>query len=58
MKVLKDLGLIFGWNFFPLAYMLEVARLFWFGTFLAVEAKEGTKSALRHAKLFFEMVAA
>jgi hypothetical protein len=42
MKVLKDLGLIFGWNFFPPADMLEVARLFWFGTFHAVEAKEGT----------------
>ncbi len=42
MKVLEDLGLIFGWNFFPPANMLKVARLFWFGTFLAVEAKEGT----------------
>ena len=40
ITVFKNLGLIIGRGLFPLADMLEVARLLWLGAFFVVKTKE------------------
>ncbi len=40
MTVFKNPGLIIGWDLFPLANMLKIARLLWLGAFFVVKTKE------------------